>query len=175
VTPPPPLARWLLGRLVAAPDRELFLGDLDEEHALLVREQGAHAAARWYRRQLLRSVLPLARHRLAPPPLQHTTPGDPMWRDLLADLRHAARVSARNRLATGAVIATMVLGIGVTTAVFSVVNGVLLRPLPFEGSERVVSLGATAAPSRSSRTPTSRTTPATCAPSRASPPPRSMA
>ena len=60
---------------------------------------------------------------------------------LLEDLRYALRVSARHRLVTGAVIATMALGIAVTTAVYSIVDAVLLSPLPFEGSEQVVRVG----------------------------------
>ena len=61
----------------------------------------------------------------------------------LEDLRYAARVFGRNRLVTTAVIATMALGIAVTTAVYSIVHAVLLSPLPFPDSEQVVRLGMT--------------------------------
>lgn len=64
-----------------------------------------------------------------------------MWRDLLDDLRYALRITGRNPLLAASVIATMVLGIAATTAVFSLVSGVLLRPLPFAHSERVLRLG----------------------------------
>jgi putative ABC transport system permease protein len=63
-----------------------------------------------------------------------------MWQEILADARYGLRVAARTPLTTAAVIVTMVLGIGVTTAVFSVVDAVLIRPLPFAGSERTVQL-----------------------------------
>ncbi len=54
------------------------------------------------------------------------------------DVRFALRWLARNPIFTIAVIATLALGIGATTAVFSVVDSVLLRPLPYPNSERIV-------------------------------------
>ena len=63
-----------------------------------------------------------------------------MWQEVLTDARYGLRLAARTPLTTAAVIVTMVLGISVTTAVFSVVDAVLIRPLPFAGSERTVQL-----------------------------------
>jgi hypothetical protein len=54
------------------------------------------------------------------------------------DLRVALRLLARNRSFAAAAILTLALGIGANTAVFSVVNGVLLRPAPFEDLDRLV-------------------------------------
>jgi predicted permease len=53
------------------------------------------------------------------------------WSDLLQDLRHAARAMRREPGFTGFVLLIAGLGIGVSSTVFSVVNAVLLRPLPF--------------------------------------------
>ncbi len=60
----------------------------------------------------------------------------------ISDLGFALRVMARKPQASLMLIATLVLGISVTTAMFSVLDAVLLRPLPFVDSERVVILGA---------------------------------
>ena len=49
---------------------------------------------------------------------------------LVADLRYAARSVLRARGFALAVIVTLGLGIGATTAIFSVVRGVMLKPLP---------------------------------------------
>jgi predicted permease len=53
------------------------------------------------------------------------------WSDLLQDLRHAARAMRRELGFTGFVLLIAGLGVGVSSTVFSVVNAVLLRPLPF--------------------------------------------
>ena len=60
-------------------------------------------------------------------------------RDLWQDVRYAARLSKQSAFAAAAVL-TLALGIGATTAIFSVVYGALLKPLPFHEPERLVSL-----------------------------------
>lgn len=59
---------------------------------------------------------------------------------LLVELRHALRMLGRRPAFTLVVVATLALGIGVNTALFSVVRGVLLRPLPYHRPDRLVSL-----------------------------------
>jgi putative ABC transport system permease protein len=59
---------------------------------------------------------------------------------LTQDLRYAVRLLARRPAYTAIVILTLALGIGATTAVFSVVNGVLIRPLPYPAPQRLVTV-----------------------------------
>ena len=67
------------------------------------------------------------------------------WRwvdDVGRDLRHAARGLRRSPGFAATVVVVLALGIGANTAMFSIVYGMLLRPLPYPDSEAIVRLGA---------------------------------
>jgi putative ABC transport system permease protein len=66
--------------------------------------------------------------------------GENRMRTIVQDLKYAVRVMAGNRTFTAAAIACLALGIGATTAIFSVAYAVLLKPLPYRNPEQLVRL-----------------------------------
>jgi len=67
------------------------------------------------------------------------------------DLRYAARQLGKNPGVTVIMVFTLALGIGATTAIFSVVYGVLLRPLPYSGPDRIMAVSEVNSHGRPSR------------------------
>jgi predicted permease len=140
--------RWerLLALALRRVDREAALGDLAEEHALRTAQDGGAAADRWYRGQAIRSLpaalagrlgVGLGRH-------HHTDEEWTMTRmleDRVQDVRWSLRTLRRNPGFAAAALLTLGLGIGSATAVFTVVDSVLLQPLPYPEPDRLVRVG----------------------------------
>jgi predicted permease len=76
----------------------------------------------------------------AAPPITPAAPTAHVLSDVWQDLRYAARTFGKQPGFAATAVLTLALGIGATTAIFSVVYGVLLKPLPFRDPERLVSL-----------------------------------
>ncbi len=66
--------------------------------------------------------------------------GGGVFETVLQDVRYGARMLAKHKAFTAIAVITLALGIGANTAIFSVVNELLLRPLPYRDADRIVTL-----------------------------------
>ena len=93
-----------------------------------------------------------ARRRLGNAPLIRERTRDVWgWRwldDLVRDVRQAVRSLGRSPGFTGTVMLVLALGIGANTAMFSIVYGMLIRPLPYPDPETIVRVGESMAPAQ---------------------------
>jgi len=123
-----PLHRRLFRALLRLFPAE-FRGDFGDQMAADFEDQRQEVAARppAVRRLWLRTTLDL----LARAPREHL---DVLWRDIV----YALRSLRRHKASTAVAVLSLAIGIGLNSAVFSVVHGVLWRELPFPDSDRLV-------------------------------------
>ena len=125
----------LLGWLIPGAEREFILGDLEEIYGGRRWRLGREIIrAGILLRLSVRGPTTLTSH---PSPLTHRRS---FMSTLLSDTRYALRQLARNPGFSLLAVLTLALGIGATTAIYSVVNPVLFRPLPYPGADRIVTL-----------------------------------
>jgi putative ABC transport system permease protein len=135
---PPRLAVRLLLSILSDDGCDAALGDLDEEfQEEVVPRLGPTRARLWYWRQALSLATAFALDR--PPSRQpdaYRLKSDTMQHDIRDALRTIIRSPSYSVIA----IAVLALAIGAASAIFSFVDGVLLRPLPYEHADRIVRL-----------------------------------
>lgn len=138
---PSRLAELILRLTLPMRHRDTQLGDLREAFFTLQRRVGRSKARRWYRSQVLRSVVPNLALRMRlwwrPTGSGHRE----RWflgGALAQDLHFMIRSFRRRPAFYSTMILVFGLGIGANTVIFSVVDHVLLRPLPYPEPDRLV-------------------------------------
>ena len=147
---PPRMAERILLAILPAEDSAPVTRDLSELYQLRLRDSGSRRATAWYwwqivsfaMRQLVERLgrgtgnprtLPITSH-------GHNSVSEILVHSTLQDLRYSVRGLLRAPGFTLVALVTLGLGIAASTSIFSVVNGILLRPLPYPDSNRLVEL-----------------------------------
>jgi putative ABC transport system permease protein len=112
-----------------SPKGRSILGDLEEEHAERATINRTEAD-RWFRREAVGVLL--------------RRPGDSLMRRFTHDFVEAARALGKQPRFLAVTTLTVALGIAAVTTTFSIVNGVLLRPLPHPDADRLVNVWSNA-------------------------------
>ena len=139
----------IVSRFLPARHRRHILGDILEEYRNdVLPRTGRLRADLWFWRRLAESIVMdaafRAGYRLSDRQPSHGAPGDPLvtkymsdW-SLWQDFRYALRVLLERPVFTGVSVLTLALSIGIGTAIYSVVDGILLEPLPYADPDRLV-------------------------------------
>jgi predicted permease len=125
---PPRHARWLLRHLLHRDDRDAAVSDLDEEFESRARHAGEPAAARWYRVQVLRSLVPAFRRRWAG---RARLP-------LATELRWAWRGIRSRGVGAPVYVGLVAAAVGASTLAFSAADAFVFHRAPYPNADRVV-------------------------------------
>ena len=152
---PPAAARWLLAAALPADARDQIVDEIDEVYARQCDEESLATAQRWYWCETFsfstRFLAERARERMRYGGRQAVSPG-PIRRGPMrsaidswtSDFTHAARRLLRAPGFTLITALTLALAIGANTAIFTVVDAVLINPLSFPNADRLVTIRGTA-------------------------------
>jgi putative ABC transport system permease protein len=138
--------KWtILLRLLPRDLREPVTGDVEEQFTVRLRRHGRLRATVWAWSEAARLALRFRWERAANgrgvPPIGDTDrPPAGLLDSLRRDIGFGVRLLARQPSFTIVALAALALGIGANTAIFSVVDAVLWRPLPYADADRIMSL-----------------------------------
>jgi putative ABC transport system permease protein len=151
---PPLIPRVLLHLLLRGEEREVICGDLEEEYRDLASKRlGSAVTKQWYWRQALRAVTGRSVERFhrmggavrgprggpkGAPGYTGMPKGGDTLREIGQDVRFGLRALGRRPMFTVVAGLTLALGVGANTAMFSVLDSVLLKPLDYPDSRRIV-------------------------------------
>jgi putative ABC transport system permease protein len=138
---PPRLAQRLLRALLPAESRDEVMSDLHEIWLEKRETPGPSGSDRWYWGQVRKAIRPsMQRVMDTARPTRREGVGQGTLAILFQDLRYAATQLRRHPGVGVIVVLTLSLGIGATTAIFSVVHAVLLTPLPYDAPSELVTV-----------------------------------
>ncbi len=144
---PPRIPRTLLNLVLRHKKMEACGPELEEMFRDRIERSGAYQARRWYWRQLVGFIVRWPRIKRHPDPELFLTMaaradhGRASFAETCRhDLRFGLRTLRRKPLFTLVAVATLGLGIGATTTIYSIIDAVLLRSIPYPEADRLVSI-----------------------------------
>ena len=135
---PPRLAVWMLETLLPAESRDIVIGDLIEAHG---QGNSRPRLVRWLQfwREAIGALVQLQH---VPELASAFTPypRENLMQAFLSDMRRAARTLSRARGFTLLCVASLAIAIGATTAIYSIVNPVVLQSLPYPDADQLLTI-----------------------------------